>query len=102
MTRINLRYDEHCGYCTEVMKHCDPHWKTNCLETAQHILCTCPYFNNLRKDIFQVFQIKTEKIHENAKNIKGTTDRIIIFFERTKILERQPHINKETYLQIEY
>ena len=50
MTSANLRYDEYCEYCTEVMKHCDPNWKINCIETAHHILCRCPYFNNLRKD----------------------------------------------------
>ena len=80
MTRANLSYDEYCQYCTEVMKHCDPNWKTNCIETAQHILCTCPYFNNIRKNIFNVYQLKTEKIHELAKHIKGSTNIIILFF----------------------
>ena len=94
MTRINQRYNEYCDYCTEVMKHCDSNWKTNCLETAQHILCACPFFNNLRKDIFQVYQLKTEKIHEMAKHMNGTINRIIKFFDKTKIFERPSPINK--------
>ena len=60
MTRANLRYDEYCEYCTEVMKKGDPNWKITCIATAQHILCTCPYFNNLRKYTFNVHQLKTE------------------------------------------
>ena len=94
MTRANLSYDEYCQYCTEVMKHCDPNWKTNCIETAQHILCTCPYFNNIRKNIFNVYQLKTEKIHELAKHIKGSTNRIILFFEKTKVFERKLQVSK--------
>ena len=82
------------------MKHCDPNWKTNCIETAQHILCTCPYFNNLsRKNIFNVYQLKTEKIHEMAKHIKGTTNIIIIFFEKTK--KENHKLAKGTYIQKE-
>ena len=76
------------------MKHCDPNWKTNCIETAQHILCTCPYFNNIRKNIFNVYQLKTEKIHELAKHIKGSTNRIILFFEKTKVFERKLQVSK--------
>ena len=94
MTRAKLRYDEYCDYCTEVMKHCDPNWSTNCLETAQHILCTCPYFNNLRKDIFNVYQIKNDQLHEITKHIKSLTNKIIYFFEKTKILNREPKISK--------
>ena len=73
----------YCEYCTELMKHCDPNWKITCIETAHHILCTRPYFNNLRKDTFHVYQLKTEKNHKIAKHIKGTTDRITKFFEKT-------------------
>ena len=35
-----------------------------------------------------------EKNHEIAKHIKGTTDRIIIFFEKTKVFERKPQVSK--------
>ena len=74
MTREKLRYDECYEYCTEVMEHCDPNWKINCIETAQHILCRCPYF-------------------------KGITDKIINFFE--KFSEENHELAKGTYLQIE-
>ena len=37
---------------------------------AQHILCTCPYFNNLRKDTFNVYyQIKTDQFHERQNRL---------------------------------
>ena len=72
------------------MKHCDPNWNITCIETALHILC----FNNLRKDTVNVYQLKTDKIHKIAKHIKGTTDRITKFFEKTKILDRKPQSSK--------
>ena len=94
MTRAKLRYDEYCEYCTEVMKHCDPNWNTNCLETAQHILCTCPYFNNIRNDLFNVYQIKNYHLHVMTKHFISLTDKIINFFDKTKTLNRTPKINK--------
>ena len=39
-------------------------------------------------------KLKTEKIHKIAKYIKGTTDRITTFFEKTKILDRKPQTSK--------
>ena len=94
MTRTKLIYNEYCEYCTEVMKYCDPNWKYTCIETAEHILCTCTFFNNLRKDTFNVYQIKTENLHELTKNVKCTTDRIIKFLDKSKVLERKPQTNK--------
>ena len=44
--------------------------------------------------MFQVYQLKTEKIHEMAKHMNGTINRIIKFFEKTKIFERLSQINK--------
>ena len=77
------------------MKHCDKDWKTNCLETAQHILCNCAYFNILRKSIFNSYTLNVEDIFkkENRKHIKGQTNKIIDFFEKSKILSRTPKLN---------
>ena len=44
------------------MKHCDPNWKINCLETAQYILCNCPYFTNLCLDIFKSYILNVEEL----------------------------------------
>ena len=93
MTRAKRRYYE---YCTELMKHCDQEWKINCLETAQHILCNCAYFNNQRKDIFNTYNLNIEDIFKDnkGKHLKGQTNRIIDFFEKTKILNRTAKLNK--------
>ena len=92
MTRAKLRCGDYCEYCTEVMKHCDQYWKENCLETDRQILCSCPYLNNLKKYIFNSYNIKTEKLFN--KDIKDTTYRTINFFEKTKLFNRTPKINK--------
>ena len=56
MTRTKQRYDEYCKQCTEVMKHCDPDQKINCLKTAQHILvCNREYLETFGKDIFNFY-----------------------------------------------
>ena len=69
MTRANLRYDEYCEYCTEVMKHCDPNWKINCIETAHHILCTCPMpiFQQPKKRHIQCIPAQNIKNSQNSK-----------------------------------
>ena len=77
MTKAKQRYDEYCEYCKEVMKHCDQEWKTNCLETFQHILSKCTYFNKIRKYILKSYVINIDEIFKRTKYIKATIDRIL-------------------------
>ena len=103
MTKAKQRYDRCCEYCTEVIKHFDQKWEINCLETAQHILCNCAYFNNQRKDIFNTNNLNIEDIFKDkiGKHLRGQTNRIIDLFEKTKVLKRTAKFNKKkTYHQI--
>ena len=83
------------------MKHCDQEWKTNCLETAQHILCKFPYLNKIRKDILKSYVINIDEIFKRTKDIKAIIDRIKEFFEKRKYSSEHQKSKNDIYHQIE-
>ena len=92
LTTINQAYNEHCDYCTDVMKNCDPLWEINCRETAFHIIYKCRYFTNIRSQIFNKYTIKHNQLFSN--NIGGSLHQIINFIKKSKALTKIPKLNK--------
>ena len=72
--------------------------ETNYVESAFHILCICQYFNNLRTDIFSHSQLNEEEIFEK-KHIKGSTNKIITFIEKSKVFSRAPKLSRRDLSQ---
>ena len=98
-TRAKLIHDEYCNYCTDVTKHCDQHWKINCLETAHHILCKLPYFITLRKYIFKSYDLNADESFRKARHKRGTTHRITFLRKKIKYLTEQQKLTKEIFPQ---
>ena len=92
MTKTKQSYNEHCEYCTEVMKYVDYNWEENCLETAHHILCKCSYFSNKRKEIFNKYQFDSIDDLQSSHLI----NKMIKFFNNTNIFETKPQITKRS------
>ena len=88
LTVTNKAVNEHCDFCTEVMKYCDPYWDLNCRETAFHILYKCRYFTGIRRQIFNKFTIKHNQLFSN--NIGGTLLKIIDFINKSKAFTKIP------------
>ena len=91
-TAIDKAYNEHCDYCTEVMKNCDPHWEINCKETAFHILYKCRFFTNIRSKFFNKNTIKHNQLFN--KNITASLLQIAKFFNKSKVLTKIPKLAK--------
>ena len=92
LTAINKAYNEHCDFCTEVMKNCDPYWELNCKETAFHILYKCRFFTSIRNQIFNKHTIKHNQLFN--KNIEGSLLKIIKFVNKTKVFKKIPKLTK--------
>ena len=92
LTLTNQAYNEHCDFCTEVMKNCDPYWELNCRETAFHILYKCRYFTSIRKQIFNKFTIKHNQLF--GKNIGATLLQIVDFINKSKVFIKIPKWSK--------
>ena len=88
MTWAKQWYDEYCEYCTIVVKYCDRDWKENCLETADHILCRCP-FSTLSKNIYShIIWIGYAEIFKNTKHIKNNRYNHRIFVKQPLSIEK--------------
>ena len=61
-------------------------WEEN-EETAYHIMCEFPTFSELRQRIFGETKLPDLSL-PLQKGIKDTLNKIIYFFETTKVLER--------------
>ena len=84
--------NEHCDFCTEVMKNCDPYWDLNCRETAFQILYKCRYFTGIRRQIFNKFTIKHNQLF--SKDIAGTLLKIIDYIDKSKAFTKVPKWSK--------
>ena len=92
LTSTKQAYNEHCDYCTDVMKNCDPQWELNCRETAFHIIYKCRYFTSIRRQIFNKHTIKHNQLFNS--NIGGSLSKIIDFINKSKALTKIPKWNK--------
>ena len=92
LTITNQAFNEHCDFCTEVMKNCDPYWDINCRETAFHILYKCRFFTNIRSQIFNKYTIKHNQLF--SKDIEGTLLQIVKFINKSKVFTKIPKWTK--------
>lgn len=91
LERIGYSYTDQCEYCQ------DPEYpdanNIETQETALHILCECPYFITIRRDIYQENYLKLNNMFPKNKQMKNIR-KLITFFKKTKVFERESKLSK--------
>jgi hypothetical protein len=86
MFNIGYTYSKECDFCQADNEGKRKFWEEN-EETAYHIMCEFPTFSELRQRIFGETKLPDLSL-PLQKGIKDTLNKIIYFFETTKVMER--------------